>query len=90
MPIIYQINIYQGLDNEHDVCMVFLDVSKAFDKVYHEGLLFKLKQFGITGLYLNGSCPTLQTGNRELLSMEKHMNGEKPMQVFHNFPVTRL
>ena len=29
--------------------MVFLDVFKAFDKVWHEGLTFKIKQMGITG-----------------------------------------
>ena len=28
---------------------VFLDMSKAFDKIWHEGLLFKLKSNGITG-----------------------------------------
>ena len=42
-------NIYKGIDNHHDVCMIFLDISKAFDKVYHEGLLYKLKQLGIEG-----------------------------------------
>ena len=46
-------NIYKGIDNRNDVCMIFLDISKAFDRVYHEGLLFKLKQLGIEGNLLN-------------------------------------
>ena len=36
--------IYRGLENKKHVCMVFLDASKAFDKVWHDGLLYKLKQ----------------------------------------------
>ena len=32
-----------------EVCAVFLYISKAFDKVWHDGLIFKLKQNGISG-----------------------------------------
>ena len=46
-------NIYQSLDNDLETRGVFLDMSKAFDKVWHEGLLFKLKQNGISGNLLN-------------------------------------
>ena len=36
-----------------EVRAVFLDISKAFDKVWHDGLSFKLKQNGISGAFLN-------------------------------------
>jgi hypothetical protein len=34
--------IYKAIEDDKDVCMVFLDVSKAFDRVWHKGLLHKL------------------------------------------------
>ena len=41
------------LNISREVRHVFLDMSKAFDKLWHEGLLFKLKQNGISGQILN-------------------------------------
>ena len=45
--------IYEAFENYDEVRAVFLDISKAFDKVWHEGLIFKLKQNGINGNLLN-------------------------------------
>ena len=36
-----------------EVRSVFLDISKAFDKVWHEGLLFKLRSMSISGEIYN-------------------------------------
>ena len=41
--------IFQSFDEGFEVRSVFLDISKAFDKVWHKGLIFKLSQNGISG-----------------------------------------
>ena len=49
LSITYQ--IYSALEEfpSRETRAVFLDISKAFDKVWHDGLLFKLKNYGISG-----------------------------------------
>ena len=42
----------KALDEKKDVHIVFCDISKAFDRVCHKGLIYKLKKFGIGGLLL--------------------------------------
>ena len=39
--------------NQSGFRAVFLDISKAFDKVWHKGFIFKLKQNGVSGKILN-------------------------------------
>ena len=41
--------IYKATDKVYDihVCTVFLDVSKVFDKVWHVGIIFTIKELGI-------------------------------------------
>lgn len=36
-----------------DVRSVYLDISKAFDRVWHEGLIFKLRRCGVSGQLLS-------------------------------------
>ena len=45
--------ILSAFDIRLEVREIFLDISKAFDKVWHDGLIFKLCQNGICGETIN-------------------------------------
>ena len=58
--------IYQSFDDNLEVKAVFLDISKAFDKVWHKGLIFKLKHNGISDKILNIITDFLVSENKGL------------------------
>ena len=46
-------DIFKAFDSGHEVRAVFLDISRAFDRVWHDGLIYKLKMKGIGGDMIN-------------------------------------
>ena len=61
--------IHENLDKCNEVRTVFLDISKAFDKPLHQGLLYKLHQFGIEGSFLKWiDCYLLDRSQRVVIS----------------------
>ena len=46
-------SIYENFEKFNETRAIFLDISKAFDKVWHDGLIFKLRCNGISGSLLD-------------------------------------
>ena len=59
-------DIYQSLDDILETRGVFLHILKAFDKVLPQGILFKLKQNGISGKLLNVITDFLYQRKKEM------------------------
>ena len=59
--------IYKSFDDGSELRGIFLDISRAFEKVWHESLIFKLKQNGISGNLLNLLCDFLRNRIQRVL-----------------------
>ena len=42
-------DIYNGFNKNEHTAALFIDIEKAYDSVWHDGLMFKLKEMGISG-----------------------------------------
>ena len=58
------------------------DISNTFDKVWHEGLVFKLKQNGISGNLLNVLEDFLRNKKQRVVLNRQTSNWEISVQVF--------
>ena len=71
LSIIHEIQTAFGSNPAVNVRGVFLDISKAFDKVWHNGLLFKLKAYGV-----DGQLPSLPENYLESRKQRVVLNGQ--------------
>ena len=58
---------YKSFDDGFDVRSALLDISKAFNKVWSEGITFKSKQNGISGELLNLSYDFLRNRKQRVV-----------------------
>jgi hypothetical protein len=76
-------SIVKRIDEGKFCCMVFCDLSKAFDRVWHKRILFKLHTYGIRG---NGfqwftnylSCRSQKVMFKDQLSSSASLNAGVP------------
>ena len=71
--LLYLVNeIHEAFENPKslEVRAVLLDISKAFDKLWHAGLIFKLKRNGICGIILKLFERYLHNGKQRVVGSE--------------------
>ena len=69
--------------NEHEmVATCFLDISKCFDCIDHELLLFKLNMYGVSDIELTWFTNYL-SGRQQVVSCNGDLSGKKDMKNWH-------
>ena len=64
--------IYKSFDEGFEVCGVFLDISKAFDRVWHDDLIIKPQGNGISGKLLLGLKDFLKSRKQRVVLNGQH------------------
>ena len=62
--IIYTNELFNSLENDEQVDVIYTDFSKAFDRVDIDNLLFKIAQIGINGIPLKWFESCLRNRNQ--------------------------
>ena len=66
LQLVYLVDkLYKSLDNGNDFTMIYLDISRYFERIWHAGLLAKCeKEFGIRGSLLKWLSSYLSERNQ--------------------------
>ena len=73
--IIWSYSQYFDYNSTLETRAIFLEFSKAFDKVWHKAWLFKFESMGISGDLLNLMESFLRKRFQRVLLMVSHLNG---------------
>ena len=71
----------KAIDHGKEIRVIFCDISKAFDRVWHEGLLFKLRRMGITGSLLEWFSSYLDQHHQRVVLEGSFLISNKSMLV---------
>ena len=69
--------IYKSFDDGYEVRGVFLDISKAFDKVWHQGLHYKPRQSSISGKFLKNLTDFLDNRMQRVILNGQYSSWDK-------------
>ena len=73
MQLVYVVHeSYEALEEGSEMRAVFLDISKAFDRVWHRGLIAKLRSIGVEGNLLNWFISYLSCRKQRVIIKEVH------------------